>query len=114
MLLEIGTRVVLNNKHEKVGYLAARSFYTDLYEGKVGTIVKYTSLKDKYGIEFDEPVFTDYKRRTSSQDNGCHGAGKLHYCMYLPLECVHPTSIGSSRPNGKTTDNNTINKYHHL
>lgn len=121
MLLEVGTRVVVNERYKKVGYLAARSSYTNLYEGKVGTIIKHTQAKDKYGIEFDEEVFTDYKRRVSSQDNGCHHTGKLHYCMYLPLECVYPTSmergettIGLSHPKEKMTSVKTISKYHHI
>jgi hypothetical protein len=113
MLLEIGTRVVANERVKTIGYLAARSSYTNLYEGKVGTIIKYTSAQDKYGVQFDEEVFTDYRRRRSSHDNGCHGAGKDHHCIYLPLECVHPTSIGSSRPTDKTTSVK-ISKYHHI
>jgi hypothetical protein len=113
MLLELGTRVVVNDKYKNVGYLAARSSYTDLYEGKVGTVIKYTQANDKYGIEFDEPVFTDYHSKRSSQDNGCHGKGKDHHCMYLPLTCVYPTSIGSSHPTEKMT-RVIISKYHHI
>ena len=121
MLLELGTRVVVNERFQKVGYLAARASYTDLYEGKIGTIIKYTGAKDKYGVEFDEQVFTGYEKQVSHLDNGCHGKGKLHYCIYLPLNCVYPTSmergettIGLSHPKEKMTSVKTISKYHHI
>jgi hypothetical protein len=86
--LSIGDRVRLKESALSISYIKARLFYMDLYEGKVGTVIGTTDAKDKFAIEFDEECFTKYEERLSKFDNGCFGKGKLHHCMYIPVECV--------------------------
>lgn len=84
---KIGDRVALKESALSLPYVICRRWYTDMYAGKKGRIIGWTAKGDKLAIEFDEPVFTDMYRR-SKHDTGCHGKGKLHYCWYIPMECV--------------------------
>jgi len=86
---KIGDRVALTEAALSVPYIAARKNYTIMYAGKVGTVIAI-SVGDnkKLGIEFDDKVFTQAGIRQSSHDNGCNGKGKLHYCWYIPIDCV--------------------------
>lgn len=84
MKFSVGERVSLNKGALSVSYIACRSFYTNMYEGKTGKVVGYAET-GKVAVEFDDKVFTD-TRRISSHNNGCHGKGKLHYSWYIPEE----------------------------
>jgi len=81
---KVGDRVRLTKLALSVSYIAGRHFYTNMYEGKTGTILGYTETHGKVGVQFDDIVFTG--ERKSSHDNGCHGKGKLHYCWYIPSD----------------------------
>lgn len=82
-MFPIGTRVRLLDVALHIPYIATRKHYTNMYEGKSGTVIGYSST-GKVAIEFDDIVFTSHTTRLSSHDNGCHGKGKLHYCWYIP------------------------------
>lgn len=84
----IGSRVSLKESALRLSYVAGRHWYTNMYEGKKGTVIGTTASGDKLAIQFDDIVFTNYADKRSSHDNGCHGRGKLHYSWYIPEECV--------------------------
>jgi ribosomal protein L21E len=81
----IGDRVKLKKAALSISYIAGRHFYTNMYEGKTGTVIGYTQNEDKVAIEFDDVVFTSTVRK-SSHNNGCHGKGKIDYCWYIPAD----------------------------
>ena len=81
-MFPIGTRVRLLDVALHIPYIFTRKHYTNMYEGKSGTIIGYSST-GKAAVEFDDIVFTS-DLKISSHDNGCHGKGKLHYCWYIP------------------------------
>lgn len=91
MNFKIGDRVSLRKEALSLSYIAARSWYTDMSEGKTGRVIGFTQANTgkpmKLAIEFDTRVFTSKEKR-SKHDNGCHNRGKLHYCWYIPPECV--------------------------
>lgn len=88
-LLNVGDRVALNKAALSVSYIVARQSYTNMFVGKTGTIIGISSGDSKkYAIEFDTEVFTRWRTKQSSHDNGCNGKGKLHYCWYIPIDCV--------------------------
>jgi hypothetical protein len=89
MLYKAGDRVRLNSLALSLSYIVSRNSYTNMYEGKLGTVLGYAAT-GKVAIEFDDIVFTKYTQMLSSHDNGCHGKGKLHYCWYLPESCLSP------------------------
>lgn len=80
---KIGDRIALNDYGMKLPYVMSRLFYTNMYEGKKGTVIGYSGT-GKVAVEFDDIVFTQSEKRISSHNNGCHGKGKLNYCWYLP------------------------------
>jgi hypothetical protein len=82
---KVGDRVKLKKLALSISYIAGRHFYTNMYEGKTGTVIGYTQETGKLAIEFDDIVFTSTERK-SSHNNGCHGRGKIDYCWYLPAE----------------------------
>ena len=88
MIFKIGDRVSLKESALSLSYIIGRSTYTNMYEGKKGKIIGFTQNGDKLAIEFDDIVFTNYLEHQSSHDNGCHGKGKLHYCWYIPHNCI--------------------------
>ena len=88
-VLAVNDRVTLRKGALSLPYIAGRHFYTNMYEGKAGKIIGFTSDCSKIAIEFDDVVFTDYKGQRSSHDTGCHGRGKLHYCWYIPAEFLN-------------------------
>jgi ribosomal protein L21E len=93
--LKIGDRVALKLAAIFLSYVHERQDYTNVYVGKTGRVIGYTNNREKVAIEFDEEVFTCYKHRVSSHDNGCHGKGKLHHCWYFPpltLELIEEKS----------------------
>lgn len=81
---KIGDRVSLDKCALSLSFIVGRRTYTDMYEGKTGTVIGFTADGTKLAIQFDTIVFTNYKDQRSSHDNGCHGKGKLHYCWYIP------------------------------
>jgi len=87
MELRVGDRVAVNPLIQCVNYIQSRRSYTNMYIGKVGTVVCITD-NSKAGVEFDEIVFTSFNVRQSSHDNGCHNRGKLHHSWYIPCECL--------------------------
>lgn len=89
---KIGMRIKLNANINSVPYIVSRSWYTNMYIGKRGTIIGFADT-GKIAIQFDDIVFTKYKEKMSSHDNGCHGKGKLHYCWYIPLSCIEQDTI---------------------
>ena len=86
--LKIGDRVALAESALSIGYIRARSFYTNMYEGKLGTVIRIAGT-GKIGVQFDDIVFTRPQGIKSSHDNGCHGAGRERYCWYIPPEHLH-------------------------
>ena len=82
-MLEIGDRIKLKATALELSYVKARKHYTNMYEGKLGTIICFAGT-GKPGIEFDDIVFPDFKTKKSSHDNGCFGKGKLHFCWFIP------------------------------
>ena len=77
----IGMKVVIND-NPLPSYIQCRAHYTDIYAGKVDTVIGITTSGDKLAIRFDERVFTT--PGTSSHDSGCLGKGPIGYCWYLP------------------------------
>jgi hypothetical protein len=90
MRYQVGDRVSLKKSALSLSYVVCRGFYTNMYEGKTGTVIGFAESTGKLAIEFDDIVFIGGQR--SSHDNGCHGKGKLHYCWYIPEECVDPAN----------------------
>jgi hypothetical protein len=86
--LAIGDRVSLTKEALSLSYVKGRHWYTDVYEGKTGTIIGYTADCSKLAIQFDEKIFTRPNGQISSHDNGCHGKGKRQYSWYFPICCV--------------------------
>lgn len=85
----IGDRVALLGTALSVPYIAKRANYTNMFVGKQGTVIAISvGANKKLGIEFDEKVFINHQVKQSSHDNGCNGKGKLHYCWYIPVDCV--------------------------
>ena len=84
MKFNVNDRVSLKKGALSLSYIASRAFYTNMYENKKGRVLGY-SQSGKVAVEFDDIVFTD-TNRLSSHNNGCHNAGKLHYCWYIPEE----------------------------
>lgn len=85
---KVGDRVQLNYRASLLMYVRNRKSYTNIYDGKKGTIIRIAGT-GKYGIEFDEPIFINHHIRVSSHDNGCHGTGKIHYCWYFPVHTIN-------------------------
>jgi len=83
----IGERVTLQPGYNNYVYISRREKYTNMYVGKIGTIIGVAST-GKIAVEFDDKVFTKYDTQLSSHDNGCHGKGKLHYCWYIPEDVL--------------------------
>lgn len=99
-------KVKLNSKFEYISYISRRMRYTSMYEGKTGTVIGYSGT-GKVAVEFDTMVFTEYKTRQSSHDNGCHNKGKLHYCWYIPetaLDLIENDCVNESNDNMEITD----------
>ena len=88
----IGDRVSLREEALSLSYIACRSFYTNMYAGKKGKVIGYTSETNKVAVEFDDIVFTRPDGRVSSHDNGCHGKGKKRFCWYITEECLEPVT----------------------
>ena len=86
-LYKKGDRVELLTLALRLAYVNKRKAYTNMYLGKKGTVIGYAST-GKVAIEFDDIVFTQSQTHLSSQDNGCHGKGKLHHCWYLPEDVI--------------------------
>jgi len=93
MLRHCVGRVRLLKSALSVSYIRTRLGYMNLKEGMLGNILGVTQSGDKYAIEFDEEVFTNYNNKLSSFDNGCHGKGKRHHCIYIPKECVRALAM---------------------
>lgn len=87
MDFKVEDRVVLKKKALSIAYIASRNWYTSMYEGKSGKVIGKTAAGDKIAVEFDTKVFINGAQQ-SSHDNGCHGKGKLHYCWYIPVDCL--------------------------
>jgi hypothetical protein len=85
----IGDRVSLDKRALSISYIQARQFYTNMYEGKSGTILGYSET-GKAAVEFDDIVFTRPENKISSHDHGCHGKGKRKYSWYIPDEYLNP------------------------
>jgi hypothetical protein len=85
--VSVGDRVMLLGNWSDIGYIWKRRHYTNMYIGKVGTVIRIAST-GKIGVEFDDEVFTKWRTQLSTHDNGCHGNGKLHYCWYIPTKCL--------------------------
>ena len=85
-MLENKTRVKLNAKALNLPYVKSRKKYTNMYENKTGTVIGYSGT-GKVAVEFDDVVFID-STRLSNHDNGCHHKGRLHYCWYIPEDCL--------------------------
>lgn len=83
-----GSRVSLRREALDLSYIQYRSHYTNMYEGKTGTVIGRTADSSKLAIQFDDIVFNKHRERLSSHDTGCHGKGKPHYCWYIPYEMV--------------------------
>lgn len=94
MKFDKGERVSLKKGALSVSYIACRSFYTNMYEGKKGKVLGYSET-GKVAVEFEDIVFTDRSRR-SSHDNGCHNKGKIHFCWYIPEEYLESISGNNS------------------
>ena len=90
MKFDIGERVSLMKGALSVSYIACRSFYTNMYEGKKGRVIGYAET-GKVAVEFDDKVFRDTGRELS-HNNGCHGRGKKNYCWYIPEEYLESVS----------------------
>lgn len=82
-----GDRVFLTKDALSIGYIACRNSYTNMYAGKTGTVLGY-STTGKVAVEFDDILFNNYSHIKSDHDNGCHGKGKLHYSWYIPEEVL--------------------------
>lgn len=85
---EKGDRVSLKQEALSLSYIAGRLTYTNMYEGKVGTVLGY-SQTGKVAVEFDDLAFTTPGGIRSSHDNGCHGKGRVGYSWYIPEECLN-------------------------
>lgn len=86
---KIGDRVLLNESALSLSYIVGRRWYTNMYAGKMGTIIGTTADLSKLAIQFDDKVFVAPNGRRSTHDNGCHGRGKIGYCWYIPQ--IHVT-----------------------
>lgn len=84
----IGDRVSLREEALSLSYIAGKSFYTNMYAGKKGKVIGYTTETHKVAVEFDDIVFTRPYGVVSSHDNGCHGRGKQRFCWYITEECL--------------------------
>jgi hypothetical protein len=93
---KVGDRVALEKGALSLSYIAGRQFYTNMYEGKKGTVIGFTggdncaSISNKVAIQFDDVVFTRPDGQISSHDNGCHGKGKRKYSWYVPGAFIKP------------------------
>jgi hypothetical protein len=93
-LFKIGDRVSLLKEARSLSYVSGRHFYTDVHEGKMGTIIGFTGghtyspISNKVAIQFDTPIFTRPEGRISSHDTGCHGKGKNRFSWYFPANCI--------------------------
>ncbi len=89
----IGDRVSLKKEALSLSYVMSRKSYTNMYEGKKGTVIGYSST-GKVAVQFDDIVFdkaiSEDIQIISSHDNGCHGKGKIHYCWYVPDVFLSP------------------------
>ena len=93
---KVGDRVALKKGALSLPYISSREFYTNMYEGKKGTVIgftgggNYTPISHKVAIQFDDVVFTRPDGQVSSHDNGCHGKGKIKYSWYIPAVYIKP------------------------
>jgi hypothetical protein len=87
---KVGDRVALEKSALSLPYISSREFYTNMYEGKKGTVIGYTGNGSKVAIQFDDVVFTRPDNQISSHDNGCHGKGKRKYSWYIPEAFIKP------------------------
>ena len=93
---KVGDRVALEKGALSLSYIKSREFYTNMYEGKKGTVIGFTGrdtyepLSTKVAIQFDDVVFTRPDGQISSHDNGCHGKGKRKYSWYIPEAFIKP------------------------
>jgi hypothetical protein len=55
-------------------------------------VVCQTWAGDKYGVQFDTPIWDD-SIHESKMNNGCHGRGELHYSIYLYKEFFEEANI---------------------
>jgi hypothetical protein len=87
-------RVVLKPGFENVKWVKKRMDhgYLNLKEGMTGTVVCQTWAGDKYGVQFDTPIWDD-SIHESKMNNGCHGRGELHYSIYLYKEFFEEANI---------------------
>jgi len=90
----IGDRVSLKEEARSLSYVAGRHWYTDVHEGKTGTIIGFTGghtyspISNKVAIQFDKPIFTRPDGKASSHDTGCHGKGRTRFSWYFPADCI--------------------------
>mgnify|MGYP003596002156 CR=1 FL=1 len=82
----VGSRVMVNDYANEILYIVNRK-YIKIDPGMEGRVVRFSSTK-KIGVEFDKEIFMNYDEKKSSLDCGCHGFGKLHHCIYLPITCL--------------------------
>jgi len=80
-------RVVLKHGFNKVPWVSKRMGhgYLTLRPGMTGIVVCETMAGDKYGVQFDSIIWND-SMHESKMNNGCHGKGELHRCIYLYKE----------------------------
>lgn len=77
--------------------------YCDDICGMECRVIGYTLDKDKLAVEFKDPIWTRKQNgKWSGFDNGCHGKGKLHHCVYLlpgHVSKIEQSSIQSDNSN---------------
>lgn len=86
-----GEVVFTTNKVDTISYIRSRRSYCKLTDDMQGTVLGYANT-GKVAVQMDVQVW-DYTnadfpfgRKRSMHDNGCHGKGKVGYCVYLPEE----------------------------
>lgn len=87
-------RVVLLPGFENVKWIKYRmeKGYLNLKEGMTGTVMCQTMAGDKYGVQFDFPIWDD-NIHESKMNNGCHGRGDVNYCIYLYKEFFEEANV---------------------
>src|SRR5688572_7567273 len=90
----VGTVVYLQKDPSTISYIRKRKDYLAIQPYNFGLVVRHAST-GKIGIDFQFPIFFKDAEHPndppkSSMNQGCHGAGRLHHCLYLPSEflCV--------------------------
>lgn len=102
----IGRRIYTKNEVQNIPYISKRSEYLRVVNGMEGTIVRISST-GKIGIQFDAQIFSFTDDKQSALDCGCHGKGKVHHCIYLPIDYVELNSCDNDIDTN-TTQNNRL------